>query len=174
MKHVGAHRGQHRPRFLHVLGLAADHDRERPVLGPRHTTGHGRVDEAYPTLVQPLGHAARDGRLDRRHVDAQTAAHHAFEDTGRAEIGLLHVRRRWKHGDDDLGLLGRLGRRAGLFGAGPSRGREGRGHDVVGDDGEALLHEVGGHGCAHGSGADERDVHERPPSEYPMSFTTST
>src|SRR5262252_8301166 len=125
---------------------------------------HRRVHEAYPALRRRRGHAARGGGIHGGHVDAERAPAGRVDDPAVAAVDLLHVRRGRQHGHHDLGAGHRL--RGGGRRRHPRGGRrlQGLRVDVVGDDGEAFLDEVGRHGQPHGADADEPDAcHARSP-----------
>ncbi len=61
------------------------------------------------------------------------------------------------HDDQDVGGPGAVPGRGGGGGALGDEGAEGRGVDIVADDGVAGAEEVGGHGVAHGAEAGEEE-----------------
>ena len=68
-----AHRLEDRAAALQRVGLAADHDRERPRLRARIAARNRRVKQLHATLRQPRPDLPRHRRADRAHVDHHRA-----------------------------------------------------------------------------------------------------
>ena len=107
-----AERVEDRLGALEVARLAADHDGERAVLGPRPRTRDGRVEKRGAALVpEALGDRPRGTRRDRGHVDRQIDDRQALRRPVAAEQHVLQLGRVREHRDRQLGARGRAARR---------------------------------------------------------------
>ena len=119
-----AHRREDRPGAFDVLGIAADEDRQRRLLGALAAAGDGRIDHRDPALAETSREVPAARRRDRRAVDDERALPGAVDDAVGAEQDGLDVggvrdadhrdvdvgdrrRRRRGQGDAELGELGR-------------------------------------------------------------------
>ena len=82
-----------------------------PACAPATPPDTGASSMAKPLLLRGLRHRARGLDVDGRAIDQQRAARRARQHAVRAEIDRAHLLARRQHGDDDLGVLARLGDR---------------------------------------------------------------
>jgi hypothetical protein len=111
-----SHDVEQRTRALEVLRRAADHDRERAVLGLRPGAGHGGLEKGHAVVGEPLANLACGGGRDGGHVDRQGAVSEPVQRTLIAEQHLLDLGRVGHHRDHHrraVGSLARGRRRAG-------------------------------------------------------------
>ena len=122
VEHELPHCLEERLGALELRGVAADHDRERPVLGLRFRSCYRRVEERDVALAEPVRDRAARARRDRRHVDRKAALAQALGCSVGAEEHRLYLGRVHDHRDRDAG--GGRGRRRGVGDHGTVLGRE--------------------------------------------------
>ena len=88
-----------------VLGRAADHDRQRSVLGAGLAAGDGRVEQPEAALARGLRQLGGDVRPDAGEVDHERARGGAVEHAVLAGEHLLDVGGVRHHDRDDVGVL---------------------------------------------------------------------
>jgi hypothetical protein len=88
-------------RTFEVGSIAADHDRQRGVLGADRRAGYGRIDEGNTFFGKTLGGLLRSIRIAAGRIDPQRSGMQR-----RQELvdDLINLNARRQHGDDDLGV----------------------------------------------------------------------
>ena len=130
----------------------------------------GGVQEPHPAGRRRLADLAGGVGPDGAHVDQQRALAGRLEDSPLAQDHRLDVGRVGHHGDDDVGPVGHLGRRAAGLGPGLDQGPDRLRGAVVDGDLVAGPDQVLGHGLAHHAEADEPDRRHRRPPRAPDRF----
>ncbi len=99
-----SHARQHRLDRRDGAGLAADHDRERAVLGARHAARYRRVHQGDLSRRKLAAKLAGADRCGRTHVDDEAAGSQAFSQ-GPAigfQQSVAHFTAARQHGDDGV------------------------------------------------------------------------
>jgi len=165
MDDVAAHRGESRPGFFEIGGIATDHDRKRTGNGAANPTRDRRIEKSHPALLESGGDPLRSAGIDRRHFDAEPPGRGGFDDTGKAEIDSLDIGRGGQHRNHQVALCGRLAHRTRPLRAQLCRSVERRRDDILGERFEFFPDEVGQHRLPHCPGSDKPNLHALLPSK---------
>ena len=166
---VLAHRLHQWPGPLQVLGIAADHEGQRPRLGADGAARHRRVDHPAPPLFHLGGELAGHRDRDRAAVHEEHPSRQRIHKAALAEIDVTHVIVGRQHCHDHLGALCRLYRRPRGSSAVGDKVVDAFRHEIEAGDAVPGLEQVSAHGLAHVADPDEGDAHiSVPPVPTPQ------